>query len=750
TRQVLEEWVKELTPESGAALELLDPVLAKSGDHAMRISLREARMTTGKSEERGRLGSEVRAIYERDLAQPQAAFLSAVKDFSAGIDRAGLQPELERLAKETGLYEELAEIYETAVDEQMPGSEDLIPLVRRAAEVREQLGQNDEAIRLWKDLLVEAPQDRQALDCLSRLYETTKNAKNLAEIYARKAQLAQTPAEKLEALLKAGAAQEDAGEDADAIESFRSALALKKNATALEALDRLFGKERRTREQADVLTQLAELTTEPEALKGILLRRGHLLEKEGQLPEAADAFAKVLEAMPQEPNAIAGLERLLASDSTRATAARLLESVYRSVNDIKRLVEVLDLRLAAAPPGRRLEIVNEIANLREATGQKALAFTARLRAFAEAPELPQTRDEAERLAVDTGSYEELAAAFEEQLERGQIAEATQNDLWRRIALVYQDRLSRPDLAARAWEEVSRREPKDRDVLDALARIYRAGNLYKELAHVMRRQIALDPLLEQQVHLLYDLGHLAEESLGDRVLASQCYGEILRRVPEDANAVRSLGKVLAESERWPELSQLIAREIQLAHQREQFEEMFELMVRLGRLRLVRLQDPRGALQIFQEILKHRPGHPGAVGALEEMARSDSPLRGEAASALEPVFETGGDHLKLVQMLESRVSAETVPQERTGLLRRIAELYAGPMDNAALAFVAATKALRELPDDLESLKLCLRLVDKAEAGEELTAMLQEVVGKAVEVESRAVLHRTLAQRLEADGD
>src|SRR5207247_2455803 len=111
----------------------------------------------------------------------------------------------------------------------------------------------------------------------------------------------------------------------------------------------------------------------------------------------------------------------------------------------------------------------------------------------------------------------------------------------------------------------------------------------------------------------------------------------------------------------------------------------------------LSDPRGALDLFQELLKRRPGHAGAVGTLEEMARSDSPLRGEAASALEPVFATGGDHLKLVQMLESRVSAEPSPQERAALLLKISGLYAGPLKNAEMGFLAATRALKETPSD-----------------------------------------------------
>jgi tetratricopeptide (TPR) repeat protein len=258
-------------------------------------------------------------------------------------------------------------------------------------------------------------------------------------------------------------------------------------------------------------------------------------------------------------------------------------------------------------------------------------------------------------------------------------------------------------------------------------------------------VTLEPSLNTQVSLLFELAHLAEETLSDKALAAQSYRDVLERRPEDANALKLLGRVLTQMERWPELAQHIEREIQIADARSAQEEASDLRVRLGRLKFSRLEDPRGALELFQEVLKRRAGHPGAVGALEEMARSDSPLRGQAARALEPVFAAVGDHLKQVQMLESRVSAEPVPQERAALLRRIAETYAGPLDNAEMAFLSATRALRDLPDEPRTLELCLSLVDKAGAAEEFAAVLAEIAPRASDAAS-ADLYRALA-RLQA---
>jgi tetratricopeptide (TPR) repeat protein len=738
--EALENWARSDSADSAAAIEILDPVLARSGDHARRIAIRESRFTGATQGERMRLSAEIRAIYERDMGQPQAAFMQALKAFTEGIDREGVRPELERLARETEAFEELAEIYESTAETSQ--DEQQVLLYRRAAEIREQLQQPDDAIRNWKTLLELQPQDRQALDSLSRLFEKSQNAKSLSEVLQRKAQVAQDPSERFELLMKAGEAFEASGNDNAAIDAFKSALALKRSNEAFVSLDRLFGKAKRLSEQADVLDQLASMTNDETLRLSYLLRRAQLLEREGQHVEALRAFGTVLEVSALEANAVAGLERLMAVEPVRPDAARLLEPCYRRLKDLKKLVEVLEVRVGIADPNLRLPLLTEIAVLREGLGQKPLAFASRLRAFSEAPDDEGTREELERLAADLGAFEELAAAYEDALERGADGPLA-DDLWRRLAGIYGDRLQRLDLAARAWNEVLTRDPRNLFVLDQLARIFRKTSDFKNLSLVMRRQLALEANVTAQVSLLFELANLAEETLSDKALAAQCYQEILERRPEEPNAIKFLARVLSETERYPELAVLIGREIQLAEGKGATEQALELMVRLGRLKLSRLNDPRGALSQFQEVLKRKAAHAGAVGALEEMARSDSPLKGEAASTLEPVFAGEGEHLKLVQMLESRVSSEPDPRERVGLLKKIAEVYTTQMDNAEMAFVTAARALRELPDDEGSLELSLKLYQRADAIDEMVALLTEVAPKAADDGRRAELYRALAR-------
>src|SRR5262249_56444698 len=157
-------------------------------------------------------------------------------------------------------------------------------------------------------------------------------------------------------------------------------------------------------------------------------------------------------------DAVAGLERLMELPEVRADAARLLEPVYRSLNDVRHLVEVLEIRLGGASPQDRLPLLEEISNLRETLGQKDLAFAARVRAFGEMPESAEAREQLERLAAETGSFEELAAAYQDQLERG-VTNATSTELWRRLAVLWSARLARPHLPVSASGGLACPEPR---------------------------------------------------------------------------------------------------------------------------------------------------------------------------------------------------------------------------------------------------------------------------------------------------
>src|SRR5260370_39664198 len=102
SRAAVEELARSTTPESASALEIIDPVFAKSGEHARRGGIRETRMATALPQERVRLAGGVRGIYEREKGRAGPAFAAGGGAFGGGADRSAIPPALGRLARENG------------------------------------------------------------------------------------------------------------------------------------------------------------------------------------------------------------------------------------------------------------------------------------------------------------------------------------------------------------------------------------------------------------------------------------------------------------------------------------------------------------------------------------------------------------------------------------------------------------------------------------------------------------------------
>jgi len=761
--EALQSWASDPTAEGFAALKALDHALCSSGDPARRIALREERSLKVGQVERSQLASEMMQIWDEELRQKPQAFMAGLKAFASGVERAALLPTLTRLARETSSLDELAEVVEASAESLPSGHRELPTFLRYAAMIREELAQYDAAKQLWNDLLAEACEDGDALDGLARLYDRAGEARNLSEVFARKAKAARDPEQRQAMLLKAAAAHEAAGDDDEAIDALRAALEFDLNAEALVGLDRILGRRGRFDEQAEVLHKLAGMSSSPELAQILHSRRGYSLEQAGDMAAAARAYAQAL-SISLDDEAIGGLERLLGSAAAQGEAAGALEPVYRARQDLRKLAAVLEMRIEATPRSRQAPILEELAAIWEAVGELNLAFTARLRSFMSDPEDARHRAELERLAGQTGAIDDLIAAYQDQLDRG-VNDALAAELWRTIATLSESAHGHGDLALRAWEEALRRHPGKIELLRPLADACRRAKAVGRLSEVLPQLIAAEPSREAQVDLLFELAQLAEDALANKSLAARSYKQILERMPRESSAFNSLARLLAEGGEDRALAALLEKGIRLAREaaaeqparpeRSEAEsrgrpELVEgLEIRLGRLKLDRLGEHEGALAIFQRVLERSPRHPEAVAALEEMAFGEGPCRAEAVKALEPIFEEAGRQLQLVQLLEAKVLSQPTPQERAASLRRIAQIRAGSLGDAEMGFLAAARALREVPGDFQALEICLSLGEAADARDELCSLLEEAEPAFRQTPNHAPLVRAMAKLQEELG-
>ncbi|MFY3742428.1 tetratricopeptide repeat protein [Anaeromyxobacter sp. Red801] len=757
SRADVRDALAELAAVPGAvgreALDAADAALREGGEHARRVAAREARLAAVEDlGERARLHAELRAILERDLGEPGLAWVAACRAFAeGGPSRAGAEEDLARLARETGSEDELPDVYEQAAAGAGPGER--LGLLRQAARLREARAGGQAAVDAWNAVLALAPDDAEALEALAALHEAARSAREILEVARRRAALAEGE-ERVGHLLHAAVVADELGDASVAAEAYRAVLdEAPDRVEALEGLARVLerapGAEpaAATAELLQVLEALARASgADPDRRVAALLRRAACLEADPDPRRPVEGYAEVLAERPREPEAVAGLERLLRRPDAREGAARLLEDVLRTAGDAGRLVALLEVRLEGADEAERAPLLAEIAALHERLGDRRRAFEARVRELADAAragrDAPAARADLERLAAATGAWAELAEALRVALAAGLPARAAL-EARRRLAAVCADRLGDLAEAARQYEEVAAAAPSP-ETLGALARVYRRMGAHRELAVTLSRLAEVAPAAAARKELLLEVAKIMAEQLSDREGAVDAYRKILSVDPEDPQALRLLGRLLGAAERWEELVQVLDREVALADRQPNFvAEAAELRFRLGRIRHQRLADAEGALVAYREVLHRVPRHPAALSALEELARGTGPAALEAALLLEPVYAAEGEHGKVVETLEARAANETEPSRRAALLRRVAEAYGGPLRNAEMAFLAASRALAADPDAPESLELAVRHAQAAGLGDELAALLEEHADRAREPVARAEYQRRIAR-------
>ena len=147
-----------------------------------------------------------------------------------------------------------------------------------------------------------------------------------------------------------------------------------------------------------------------------------------------------------------------------------------------------------------------------------LAFNVHVRAIKEAPLDERTGEEIERLAAMLdGGWEPLANAYADVLSIEGVDAATQAAIGKRLARVFEEELADVAKAEETYRYVLTVEPREKDALANLDRIYSSLEQWPELAGVLeQRAVAAEDTLDK-VDLYSRLGQVYEERLVDLML-----------------------------------------------------------------------------------------------------------------------------------------------------------------------------------------------------------------------------------------
>src|SRR6185436_15266075 len=251
----------------------------------------------------------------------------------------------------------------------------------------------------------------------------------------------------------------------------------------------------------------------------------------------------------------------------------------------------------------------------------------------------------------------------------------------RSAQIEEEVLSDADASIATFQQVLAIDDVDLTAMDALERLYVRLARWEPLKDVYAKKADLAEDPNDKKRMLYVLAQVYDRELGDVGKSIETYQAILDLDADELPAIQSLDRLYGEAERWYDLLGNLERQVELA---ESTGEMVALKYRIGHLWQTRLGDVARAIESYREALELDPSHAETVGALDGLVHGKTePVM--AARVLEPIYEAGGEHAKLVDVLEVMVAAQDDPLTRVELLHRLTALHEQRLDNAKSAFV-----------------------------------------------------------------
>lgn len=670
---------------------------------------------------------EFSAILDEDPGQVETrAYLEQRSQKASG--RGQSVTALEQAYAKTGDWKKTIEVLEVQVREaeQRGDMATMRGLLLRIADIDTQHLESPELgfVALTRGLRGERGEEalRARLETMARELETLDN---VAEMYEATAEIAadagriEVGAELLEAAATLYAF--DLNEAERGLELFEKVLAEHPGRLAtLAGLDRLYVAQNRFDKLQEILRGRMALTVDDAERIEIEYRLGLLLADRLDLPE----------------DAVPILERVLEHDAKHLGARNTLVDLYIALGQDQKLRVVLESLLADADSAGDEEEALRLHNLLgRLLGEKLEDVSGAIAHWEILLNADASNQEAQ---TALGGLYERAERFADlrTLLETQISQTTdmrrQSSLQSRLGLLLAEHLGDEATAIERFEKVLERDPRDREALEALRRIYLKVERWDDQVGILRRLLRLQTDATGIKAIRFDLAEVLGTKLDRRSDAIEAGRRILDVEPHSDDELHRLELLFRHCEAWEECADTLDRRVDLA------------------------ADPVSQIPVLYEVaeLWEGPiGRPESAARAYERILAVRPDDSRAYEALSQVYANSNEWRKLVALKEARLNAIESRQENLGLLREIGDIYENRLAQKDLAFLAACRAFREDVLDRECGQWMERLAVDTDSIEELLDVYEDEVQR-VSDEVRAIeIHLRMADlaanRL-SDGD
>jgi tetratricopeptide (TPR) repeat protein len=778
------------------AASILEPVYASAGEVTKLIAVYEVLIAHAEAgSERVDLLHRLATLLEARLER-SAAFAALSRALREDASRTDTLDRLEKVVESTGAWPDLAALYKEVASQRLALPQQVEVRTRLGRLYTDRLSAPDRAVATYRRILDLDSGNRPSVRALLELLEKGEQWSELAEVMQRAIHLAEDPehAAALERRL-AVLLHSKLTNPAGAVEAYVRLLDLKPRDTdALDALAKLLeadlagalperdarrslierlakaceddlrdagrgfrfwsigfaddplwassadGLERAARPASawkELVTLCQRLISQgPPAstVRRLELLAARIRERElGETGPAIETYLTLLNEIPDDPEALSGLERayqtagrhkeLVALLRERATEAKTpaveaeltyrlgllqgdvladldeamrcqervltvapkhrgaleaLESLHARRRDWDRAFETYERRIAAAEHDQeRAETYAKMARLAENElfdDERAIQLWGRV--LSVRSDDPVALDALATLHEQRGQWAELIALLEDRLRSTREPTAVVT-LFQRLGRAWSKRPGYERTAIEAWRLAVELAPADLESLSALASLYRLvedwGALGATLGSVL--EVGVDALSDQDKVLIHgELAELWAARLDAPEQAVDEWREVLAIAPSDTVARMATVMLLARLERWEECVALLDEGLALAEAEGDDEACVRALLRMAWIAFESQADETRAVELYERVRLLDPSEP------------------TASEGLEALYRKNGKPERVVDVLRERIAYREDRGTKLAVLREIARIEAEDRKDVAAAFDALCEGAR----------------------------------------------------------
>jgi len=438
------------------------------------------------------------------------------------------------------------------------------------------------------------------------------------------------------------------------------------------------------------------------------LHAARISEERLETPHVAERhLLNVLSEQPQHKEALTRLERLYVQDHRHPELIALCE---RQV-------------LLPMESADRVRLLIQIAESSQSIGDTERAIQAMESVLAREPTHPQALSTLRTIHLDQGDAHNAIPLLRLEADQPGLVGAQRIPTLLALAQLQEGSEETRLDAVTSYEDILSHDPLHSEALAGLEALHVAAGRWDALAWVLRQRVKATPPGDQQVDVHRSLGQIHAQHLDEPMIALDCFGQVLHADPCDAVALEGSLRILEGQGMWSDLAEMLQGAIADSGSRRSP----GISLRLARVLLERLDDPRGASL-------------AAARALEEDPTSVDALRIAAETA-----EAADNAPRVLEALEAALRETLVTDQEVGLLRLKGQLLFEYSHEPGAALEALLRAARIAPLNEEVNDLLVRIYRDRGRWDALVGVLERQFGATEDPVGASEIAREIASIL-----